>query len=214
MVKLDILKSREEWLENRTRIGGSEAAAIVGMNPYMSNTELWDIKTGAKEHEDISAKPYVAYGVAAEPLQRELFKLDYPNYSVWYEENNMFTNDSYPFAHASLDGVLKDERGRSGILEIKTTNIVRSEMSDKWKDRIPDNYYIQLLHYLIVTEFEFAVLRAQLKWERDDDVFCQIRHYHIERKDVEEDIEYLIREERAFWESVQSGRRPAKILKL
>lgn len=214
MVKLEILKSREEWLERRTRIGGSEAAAIVGMNPYMSNTELWDIKTGAKEHEDISVKPYVAYGVAAEPLQRELFKLDYPKYSVWHEENNMFTNASYPFAHASLDGVLRDERGRSGILEIKTTNIASSAMSDKWKDRVPDNYYIQILHYLMVTEFDFAVLRAQLKWERDDDVFCQIRHYHIERKDVEEDIEYLIREERAFWESVQNGTRPARILKL
>lgn len=211
-VNIEILKDRSEWLSKRTRIGGSEASSILGLNPFMSNTELWDIKTGLKEHEDISEKPVVAYGNAAEPLQREMFKLDYPNYKVWYKENNMFTNDKYPFAHASLDGVLQDEYGRNGILEIKTTNIMKSTMSDKWKDRIPDNYFVQLLHYFMVTEFDFAELRAQLKWERDGEVYCQIRHYHIERSDVEEDIKYLIREERKFWYQIQNGIRPSKIL--
>lgn len=209
---LKILENREEWLRNRTRIGGSEASAIVGLNPFMSNTELWDIKAGLKEHEDISDKPVVAYGNAAEPLQREMFKLDYPQYKVWYQENNMFTNDRFPFAHASLDGALSDEKGRSGILEIKTTNIIRKEMADKWKERLPDNYYIQLLHYLMVTEFDFAILRAQLRWERDGEVYCQIRHYQIERCDVEEDIQFLIQKEKEFWESIQNGIRPPRIL--
>ena len=45
-IKMVILKDRKEWLECRTRIGGSDASAIVGMNPYKSNVELWEEKTG------------------------------------------------------------------------------------------------------------------------------------------------------------------------
>ena len=51
---------------------------------------------------------------------------------------------------ASLDGELVDQDGRKGILEIKTTNILQSMQYEKWKDRIPDNYYIQVLHYLLL----------------------------------------------------------------
>ena len=47
MVEMQILKSHEEWLKSRTRIGGSDAAAIVGLNPWLSNQELYDIKTGS-----------------------------------------------------------------------------------------------------------------------------------------------------------------------
>lgn len=209
MVEMKILDSREEWLANRNRIGGSEASAIVGMNPYMSNIDLWNIKTGIVTPEDISEKTYVKYGTKAEEHLRELFKLDFPEYEVFYEENNMFLNDKYEFAHASLDGWLIDKEGRKGILEIKTTNILQSMQKEKWKNRIPDNYYIQMLHYLMVTEFDFAVLKAQLKYEFDGEVYLQTKHYKIERADVEEDIRYLESKERKFWQCVQARKIPA-----
>lgn len=213
MLEKKILNDRSEWLTARTRIGGSDASAIVGMNPYRTNVELWKIKTGRMEAEDISEKPYVRYGIEAEPHLRELFRLDHPEYKVSYEENNLFTNDKYPFAHASLDGWLTEqETGRTGILEIKTTNILQSMQKEKWKDRIPDNYYIQLLHYLMVTEYDFAVLKAQLKYEFNSDIYLQVRHYRIERSDVTEDIKYLEEAERRFWASVQEHRMPALIL--
>ena len=151
MVKKIILKNRQEWLENRNRIGGSDAAAVLAMNPYKTNIELWQEKTGQIIPEDISDKPYVKYGIAAEEYLRELFKLDNPQYQVFYEGNNMFLNDRMPWAHASLDGWLVDEKGRSGVWECKTTNILQSMQKEKWNHRIPDNYYIQLLHYLLVT---------------------------------------------------------------
>ena len=206
------LKSREEWLQNRQRLGGSDASSIVGMNPYKSNTELWEIKTGRAEQEDISDKPYVQYGSKAEEYLRELFKLDYPEYEVMYAENNMWLNDKYPFAHASLDGWLKDKDGRLGVWECKTTNILRSMQREKWKDRIPDNYYIQCLHYLMVTEFDFVVLKAQLKSEFNGTTYIQTQHYKFERSEVEEDIEYLVKEEAKFWEYVRNDKRPPLIL--
>ncbi len=212
MVALKKLKDREEWLKNRSRIGGSDASAIVGMNPYRTNIELWKIKTGQLGAEDISEKPYVKYGTQAEEHIRALFALDFPEYKVKYLENNMWLNDKYPFAHASLDGWLEDEEGRKGILEIKTTNILQSMQKEKWNHRIPDNYYIQILHYLMVTEFEFAVLVAQLKSEFNGEIYKQTKHYKIERAEVEEDIKFLKTSERKFWQQVQENRCPALIL--
>lgn len=206
------LKNREEWLQNRTRIGGSDASAIVGLNPYKSNTDLWLEKTGQVTSEDISDKPYVKYGTNAEEHLRALFALDFPQYEVEYLDNNMFLNDKFPFAHASLDGWLTDKDGRKGILEIKTTEILQSMQKEKWKNQIPDNYYIQVLHYLMVTEFDFVELKAQLKTVFDGVPYLQTKHYHIERSDVEEDIQYLAAEEERFWKQVQERKRPALIL--
>lgn len=211
-VQLLKLNSREEWLRHRSRIGGSDAAAILGMNPYRNNVELWEIKTGRREPEDISEKPYVKYGTEAEQHLRELFKLDFPEYEVGYVENNMFLNDKYPFAHASLDGWLRDSEGRVGIWECKTTNILRSMQKEKWDHQIPNNYYVQLLHYFMVTEFDFAVLKAQLKSEFKGEVYLQTKHYRIERSDVQDDIKYLEKAERRFWEHVQADKEPALVL--
>ena len=207
------LGSRDEWLQARgKRIGGSEASAVVGLNPYMSNTDLWSIKTGRREAEDISDKPYVRYGHDAEPLLRELFKLDFPDYKVGYVDNNLFLNSRYPWAHASLDGWLQDPEGRTGILEIKTTEILQSMQKEKWKDRIPDNYYLQVLHYMMVMEADFACLKAQLKYDYDGDIYLQIRHYWIERQDVENDIRILSEKEEEFWHHMQNSTRPATLL--
>ena len=46
--------TREEWLEARKNgIGGSDAATILGLNPYKTTIELWEEKTGKREAEDI-----------------------------------------------------------------------------------------------------------------------------------------------------------------
>ena len=213
MIEKTILKNREEWLQNRYRVGGSDASCIVGMNPYKDNVQLWLEKTGQAQPVDISDEPYVKYGTEAEAHLRALFALDFPEYQVDYTENNMYLNDKYPFAHASLDGELTEKAtGRKGILEIKTTNILQSMQKEKWKDRIPDNYYIQILHYLMVTEFDFVELKAQLKSEFNGEVYLQTKHYHIERADVEADIKYLEEAERKFWQQVQNRTRPALLL--
>lgn len=205
-------RNAEEWLAHRDRIGGSEASAIVGMNPYKTNQELWREKTGRVIPPDISDKPYVKYGHEAEEHIRALFALDFPEYRVEYYDNNMILNDHFPFAHASLDGELVDANGRRGILEIKTTNILQSMQREKWNEKIPDNYYIQILWYLMVTEYDFAVLVAQLKMDYKDGLRKLTKHYFIEREEVEEDIEYIAEEGAVFWELIKADREPELIL--
>lgn len=215
-VRMIQLTSREEWLNKRTSfVGGSEAAALVGKNPYMSNIDLWQIKTGQQAKADIDDKEYVIYGRNAEEHLRALFALDYPQYEVKYVDNNMWLNDRYPFAHASLDGwLIEKETGRKGILEIKTTNILQSMQKEKWDHRIPDNYYCQCLWYMGVTEFDFAILKAQLKYDYAGDVFLTTKHYHMDLAEVQEDIDYLMQRGESFAEYVRARKEPPLVINL
>lgn len=203
--------TREEWLKERKKgIGGSDAATILGLNPYKDNIKLWEEKTGRRQAEDISEKEYVKYGTNAEDLLRELFKLDYPKYEVRHDENTIIKHPKYPFLFASLDGTLIDkETGEMGILEIKTTNILQSMQKEKWKEKIPDNYYCQVLHYLNVTGYSFVILKAQLKYDYDGEIKLDTRHYKILKEEVAEDMKMLEEKEIEFWTKyVETGIRP------
>lgn len=220
--------TEEEWLAARLKgIGASEASAIVGCNPYMSNVDLWKIKTGRKTAPDISNKDCVQYGHAAEAPLREMFALDYPQYEVSYGGAfDMVHHPEYPWLFATLDGRLKEMdnsepyrlyTGRCGVLEIKTTEILKSMQKEKWqtldgKPRLPDNYYIQNLHQLLATGWHFVVLHAQLKRIWDGDIKTERRTYFIERADVQADLDYLLEKEIEFWECVEQDRQPNLLL--
>ena len=143
--------TKAEWLDARKgKIGGSDAAAVLGLNPYKTNEEFWEEMVGLRVPIDISDRPYVIYGSKAEEHIRAIFALDHPEYKVEYFGDNMLLNDKYPFAHASLDGELTEvESGRKGIFECKTTELFSSIHKEKWDgEHIPDNYYIiEMLTY-------------------------------------------------------------------
>lgn len=206
--------NREQWLEERKKgIGASDASSIVGMNPYKTNIQLWEEKTGRIIAEDISDKPYVKYGTEAEKHLRELFILDYPKYQVSYNEFKLHRNELYPFIFATLDGELVDaETGELGILEIKTTNILQSQQKEKWNDKIPDNYYIQVLHQLLATGWDFVILKAHLRSEWNGEIRIQTKHYTIRREDVVDDLEYLKGEEVKFWNEYVIPRKKPNLL--
>lgn len=202
------------WLEARRKgVGASDASCVLGLNPWKSNVQLWEEKTGRVNPPDISDKPVVLYGKTAEGYLRSLFALDFPEYSVAYDEFGMVAQPEHPWLFATLDGTLTDrETGRRGILEIKTTEIQRSMDWDKWNDRVPDYYYTQILHQLTAANAEFAVLKAQIKWRKGTELQITTRHYHFERGNCLEDMQYLLEREAEFWDCVCSDRRPALIL--
>lgn len=215
MIREHFYTTREAWLKGRgTTIGGSDAGCILGLSPWKSNIDLYYEKIGQSEGADLSDNPFVQYGIKAEPLIRELFKLDYPDMSVWYVENNLFTNDEMPWAHYSADGLLQDKDGKKGILETKTATISSGIAAKKWQDNhLPDSYVAQLLHAMMVMEADFAYLRALLKYPRDGEPDrISIKDYTIERDEVKDDIEYLIEKERAFAECIEKRIEPARIL--
>lgn len=212
---------RLKWLEDRKQgIGGSDAAAIMGLNPYMSNVDLWEIKTGRKEQEDISAKVCVVYGVKAEQHLRELFKLDNPYLSVSHQEYKTYTHPEYSFVKGSFDGILThNETGTKGVLEIKTTTIRRQRDWEKWQNRIPTNYFCQLLHYFLCRDdFKFAVLKAKIiepaynaqSFYEENKI--TIKNYFLLRENFQADIELLLEREKEFWGYVERDERPPLLL--
>jgi len=202
------------WLAFRqSGIGGSDASAIFGENPYKSNIELWKEKCGLAEPKPISCSEAVKYGQKAEKYLRALFALDYPQFELVCPKDTVYIHDN-GFMFASLDGILIDRKtGEKGILEIKTSEIFASMHKEKWKDAIPQNYFIQVLHYLAVTGFSFAYLKAQLKSTDDDgEVRITTKHYPIRAADFQEEIQYLIEKETAFWQCVKNRKPPNLIL--
>lgn len=207
------MTNHEKWLaERRKGIGGSDASAILGLNPYKTNVQLWEEKTGRRNEDDsISNIACVKYGKEAEQHLRALFELDFPQYKIDYDEFRVYRNPIYQFIQGTLDGVLTDKAtGRQGILEIKTTEILSSMQREKWRDdHIPDNYYIQCLHYLLTTGFDFVELKAQLKYQYGDSVRITTKHYTIEREEVKDDLDMLLKAEIEFWtEYVEKDKRP------
>lgn len=212
-VKLLTFPTREEWLKARGHtIGGSDASAVIGRNPYMSNIDLWEYKTGRKQQEDISEKPYVEYGTKAEEHLRELFRLDFPQYRVEYIENNMWLNDKYPWAHFSADGWMYDIESKLGGLEIKTTEILRSMQKELWRNQVPNNYFVQLLHGMAIMQADYFWLKGQLKTIFDDVPYLQTKHYNITRSEVHDQVEYLMEEEEKFFGYVQRQECPPLLL--
>ena len=217
MLKMVRYRNREQWLKARKRfIGGSDVSCILGLNPYKTNVQLYREKKGIVEPDDLSDNPLVAYGTNAEEHIRALFSLDRSDLKVEYIKDNSWRNTDYPFAAASLDGWLTEkETGRKGILEIKTATITSAQQANKWKDEhIPDNYYCQVLYYLGVTEFDYVDLRARLKYEFSDNKYVIERDYHIERSEVEEDIETIMQAAATFAEALRKNKEPSLLLTL
>lgn len=208
-----IKEHSKEWHTFRQNgIGGSEASAVLGKNPYKTNVELWEEKALGKAPKEISNINEVSYGLKAEKYLTELFALDYPEYKLVNRKNQYLVSKEYPFLFASLDSEIVNSMEKCGVLEVKTTNILKSMHMEKWNYRIPDNYYIQVLHQLLVTGYEYAILKAQLKTNYDGDLRLITKHYFIIADQVKEDLNYLLNAEVQFWESVKTKKKPGLIL--
>lgn len=208
--------TRAQWLEKRKQgIGGSDAAAVLGLNPWMDNITLWEIKTGRREQEDISAKDYVRYGVEIEQYLRAIYAMDHPEIEMHYRENDIRVSEKYPFMFVSLDGWTVDKNtGELRVFEAKHTNILNSMSREKWNDSIPTNYFIQLLHGLnVLPDFTGSDLFADLKSIWQNQPRHALRPYNIERADFKDDLEILMEKVIHFWEyNVQRDIKPNLIL--
>lgn len=212
MYEIRKFSDRSEWLHGRsTGLGGSDAAAAIGRNPWKDNHRLWEEKTGRVDPEDISGKDVVIYGNDVEEPLRQIYKAKHwQDMDVHYMKNVTLQSRSDPVLRYSPDGLLVERStGRKGILEIKTSRINRAMDREKWNERIPENYLIQVLHGMLVTGFEFADLFAELTYSAD---YAALREYRIERADYEDFLADLKSELLDFWKHVEEDTEPALLL--
>ena len=78
--KKEIYKTREDWLSHRG-IGGSDAAAICNKSKWRTACDVYKALTSSKQKKEIKNTRMVE-GTKAEPLIRNLFELEHPEYKV------------------------------------------------------------------------------------------------------------------------------------
>ena len=172
---------KAEWLKYRKLgIGGSDAGAICGLNPYHTAMQVYYDKTSEKveeldnesmrqgrEFEDYVAKRFM------EATGKKVRRANY-----------MFQHEEYSFMLADVDRMVV---GENAGLECKTAS---PYMAEKWKDdKIPMSYQIQCHHYMAVCNAD-AWYIAVLIYGRE------FKYYRIERD--EQIIADLIQIEKIF----------------
>lgn len=185
-------KDRAEWKALRKDyIGGSDAASVIGLNPYKSAYSLWAEKLG--KLPEFEGNLATDMGTYLEDFVAKLFEKE-TGKKVRRECRSIF-NDKYPWAIANCDRMVV---GEDAGLECKFTDSLNLK---KYKGgEYPERFYAQCVHYLAVTgkkRWYLAVLigNKDFKW------FC------IERD--EEEIAALMSEEEKFYNNVKTETPPA-----
>lgn len=207
-------KTREEWLKKRIQgIGGSDSSILVEKNPYKTNNRLWHEKKGLVKVKELS-NPAIEHGNDLEPVLRLWFQRSYKNYDVQYKENTILQSKINDWQFYSPDGLLFNDKLGKGILEIKTTLIQNSNMLEQWNDSVPQQYYAQVIHGLLVTNFDYVVVVVELRFAWNEDK-VEIRKYLIKRDEVEEDLKWLMSKELHNWnEYYVKDKEPPTVLKM
>lgn len=168
-------------------IGASEAPTVMGVSPWMTRLQLWEIKTGRR-------KPFegnwaTRRGNDKEAKARATYELKY-NVDM---APTLVEHSTYPFIRASLDGYNKD---LNRILEIKYPG--RADHEKAAKGEVPEKYYPQIQHQFLATGAKDAHY-----WSFDG----ESGHLVV----VEPDHEYcgkLLSELIRFWDLIQKDIAP------
>lgn len=221
--------SREDWLGGRENgIGASDAASVLQISPWTSKVRLWEEKVGIRQREDISGKPGVQRGIDEEPVIRNQFIQDHPEFEVYHHPYEILSLKRRPFIKASLDGeitVVKENHyglpvGSKGVLQIKTGSYSAQKYLDKWiGDSLPDFYFAQECQELLVTGWDFAWVQAKLfridrEYARGGNNYFlpdQYETYFLIKADdpvVIESMQAVEEADTQFWNDVQNQHCP------
>lgn len=185
--------SRADWLKLRKRgIGGSDAAAVCGMNRWRGPLDVYLDKTNTAIEDKDNAAMY--WGRVMEPVLREEFgkRSGLKVEAVPY----MFACKEYPYMLADIDGIAHEADGSVSLLEIKTAN---GFAAAEWDNGLPPEYYVQIQHYLAVCELQKAYVIVLIGGN-------DFRVEEIDRD--EETIQTLIAMEQHFWQTYVMTKTP------
>jgi len=194
--------ARPDWLALRRRgLGGSDAAAVLGISPFRTARDLYYDKRGIVTADDQENWVALEVGNLLEPLVARIFEAK-TGLKV-YQRKCMFQHPLYPWMLADLDYLVDLPDGTTAIVEIKTTNY---NAKDKWwyngEEIVPVYYETQGRHYMTVMNLN-RVYYCCLYGNNEDE--AMIRH-------IDRDMAYeaeLIALERDFWrENVLAGVPP------
>ena len=183
----------EDWLEyRRMGIGGSDASVVCGINRYKSPVELWMDKTNQLPYEEAGEAAY--WGTQLEALVRAEFTRR-TGIEVQIV-SQLLQSTEHSFMLANLDGICAHPDYGTCIFEAKTASAYKA---GEWDGSIPDEYQLQIQHYMAVTGYQAAYIAVLIGGNT-------FRWKLVERD--EELISMLIPLEEAFWRHVQNMTPP------
>jgi putative phage-type endonuclease len=190
--------TNEEWKEARKQgIGGSDAGAILGLNPYCSALQVWATKRGLLPDKDDTEM--MRLGRDLEYYVAERFEEEMANRNEPKKVKNcnfILRHPKYPWMLANVDRLIIGEQAG---LECKIASSFNK--TDFEGNNVPEQYYCQCQHYMAVTGATHWYL-CILQLGKEPFIF------RIERN--ENEIAALIELEKKFWEeNVVKGIEPA-----
>lgn len=187
--------THEEWLDIRKKsIGGSEIAAVIGMNRWKTQFAVWAEKTGRID-SSVQQSESMYWGIVMESILRQEFSKR-TGYAV-KEAHYIFASIDNPFMTANIDGYVDLGNGEYAVLEIKTAgNYAESD----WNDGCPIEYFCQVQHYLYITGMKKAFIAVLIGGN-------QFKYLEINRD--EDTIQTIICCAKQFWNLVQTDIPPA-----
>lgn len=193
--------SRPDWLSYRRQgIGGSDAAAVLGISPFRTARDLYYDKLGIVTADDQENWVALEVGTLLEPLVATIFARK-TGLKI-YQRKCMFQHPQYPWMLADLDYLTELPDGKTAILEIKTTNY---NAKDKWwyngAEIVPSYYEAQGRHYMAVMGID-RVYYCCLYGNSEDEAIIR----HIDR-DMDYETE-LIALEKDFWKNHVLSKSP------
>ena len=179
-------------MAGRRGIGGSDAAAILGVSPFATARDLYYDKLKVVSYEDGESNwVQKKVGHLLEDLVAEIFHVK-TGFEI-YQVKKMFYHPVYTYMLADIDYFIRLPNGKTAILEIKTTNY---NAKDHWwcdgQEIVPVNYEIQGRHYMCVMNMD-EVYFCCLYGNNENEVIIR----HIER-DPDYEAE-MIALEGNFW---------------
>jgi putative phage-type endonuclease len=147
--------AKQKWLEQRrSYIGATDAAAILGVNPYSSAHDVWLSKKGlTKDETNIAMRhgTYIETFIAAEYERQSGVKV---------YRSKTYTHPKFPFFGCNPDREIV-LNGRRGLLECKSVGYWASKnFGQDGSDQVPEHYMIQCLWQLLVSGMDFVQLVA------------------------------------------------------
>ena len=188
------MNARELWLQGRmTGIGGSDAAAVLGLSRWKTPLQVYQEKRG--EVLPTEDNEPMLWGRALEPVIRQQYaERNQVSVSV---PTVMMRHPKYEFMIANVDGLTDNGR----LLEVKTTRN-STDWGEAGSDEVPQAYLLQVQHYLTVTELDVADVAVLIGGS-------DYRQYVIEAD--RELQEMIIEGEAMFWANVQSQTMPEPV---
>lgn len=144
---------RQEWLKARKRgLGGSDAAAILGLSPWKSPMDVWLDKTERLEEEapDADREFLLNLGEQLEPVIAKLYERRTGRELV-LPHQRILKHMEHGVLLASADRLVSGEK--RGV-ELKSENLFQDKFGDEGTDQVPEHYLIQCAHYMAVYNYD------------------------------------------------------------